>query len=152
MLFVRVVRKKLNGKRALPMFEVFWNSENKHLPKKFYVYFILRIFKFRFVTVFSFRFTYVWILKTGGIGFRKVQKYRIVIMKNNKRLGMKVHMSISNFWEQFLKMSCFYFQGLDRIPTQYWGLRACCWRLRQKWQPEADMRVRLWMRLLTDAW
>ena len=57
----------------------------------------------------------------GGIGFRKVQKYRIVIMKNNKRLGMKVHMSISNFTRTIFKDVLFSFSGARSYPNSVLG-------------------------------
>ena len=67
MLFVRVVRKKLNGKKALLMFEI---PKNKHLLKK--VFTCTSFCEFlSFDLQEFFKFTYI---KSGGIGSERVQK------------------------------------------------------------------------------
>ena len=87
MLFVRVVRKKLNGKKALlnlnpltrnkfrKMFEVFELQKNKHLPKKFSMctsFFEFLGFEFYVLSLHTFKSKF----NSGGIGFRKVHKYK----------------------------------------------------------------------------
>ena len=57
----------------------------------------------------------------GGIGLRKVQEYRIVIVEINRRLGMKVHMIINNFYENSFKDVLVLLPGARSYPTSVLG-------------------------------